>query len=200
MRKILIIVLFIPCTFLQSQNWDINLLREINVNRNRNLDGTFSFLSYSVAPVSLGAPVIVFGLGWLKDDGDLRQKGLMMGASMFLSTAIATTMKYTINRTRPFDKYQDIEQVIPVHTASFPSGHTSSAFTTATSLSLAFPKWYVIAPSYIWASSVGYSRMHLGEHYPSDVLVGALIGMGSSYLCYKGQQWFNKRAKHLVKN
>jgi membrane-associated phospholipid phosphatase len=74
-----------------------------------------------------------------------------------------------------------------------PSAHTSSAFATATSLSLAFPKWYVVVPSFVWASSVGYSRMHLGVHYPSDVLVGALVGSGSAFLTQKANQWLNKK-------
>ena len=76
-----------------------------------------------------------------------------------------------------------------------PSGHTSTAFATATSLSLAYPKWYVVAPSFIWAGTIGYSRMHLGVHYPSDVVVGALVGSGSAFLCYKANQWINKKRK-----
>ena len=48
----------------------------------------------------------------------------------------------------------------------------------ATSLSVKYPKWYVIAPSALWACSVGVSRMNEGVHYPSDVLAGAAIGAG----------------------
>ena len=58
------------------------------------------------------------------------------------------------------------------------------AFATATSLSLTYPKWYIIVPAYSWAGAVGYSRMHLGVHYPSDVFIGALVGAGSAWLTH----------------
>ena len=102
-------------------------------------------------------------------------------------------MKHTINRKRPFETYSDIEQATSSLGKSFPSGHTSLAFATATSLSVAYPKWYVIAPSFVWAGAVGYSRMHLGVHYPSDVFAGAIIGSGSAYLSYKANKWINKK-------
>ena len=95
-------------------------------------------------------------------------------------------MKYSVGRERPFVTYTDIinKSGKPCNDPSFPSGHTSTAFTLATSLSLEYPKWYVIVPAYTYASTVAYSRMHLGVHYPSDVLVGALIGSGCAYITH----------------
>lgn len=167
-----------------AQNFDIDLLRRINLNRNENLDQSFIFLTNNVATVDIAAPVITFATGLIIKDKDIRNKGVCMGEALLINALINQGLKYSINRTRPFVTYPDIEKMSKGGSPSFPSGHTSSAFSTATSLSIAFPKWYVIAPSYLWAGAVGYSRMHLGVHYPSDVLAGAVIGAGTAYLSY----------------
>lgn len=167
-----------------SQNLDIDILKNINLNRNENLDQTFEFISNTITPVSLGAPVLILSVGLIKKDHEITRDGLIIAESILVSTLITSALKYSVNRTRPYNTYPFIDNVIFANGPSFPSGHTSAAFSTATSLSLAYPEWYVIAPSFVWASAVGYSRLDLGVHYPSDVLVGAIVGTGSAYLCY----------------
>ena len=195
MRKILFFALLFLSYPTFSQNLDIRILRQINEHRNVHLDGTFKTISNSVSPISIGAPILIFGTGLIEKDQELKQKGLMIGESFLVTTVFATALKHTINRARPFETYPEIQKLSAGGSSSFPSGHTSDAFSTATSLSLAFPKWYVIAPSYMYATAVGYSRMHLGVHYPSDVLAGALVGAGSAFLCYKAQKWINRKSK-----
>jgi membrane-associated phospholipid phosphatase len=195
-RKIVIISLILfPLLSLNAQNADIRILRKINVNRNRNLDNSFEFLSASASPVSIGLPLVIIGTGLIKKDREQLIRGLTIGSGILLATAVSTTLKYTINRPRPFVTYPDIEKATEAGSPSFPSGHTSDAFCTATAFSLAYPKWYVITPAYLWAGSVAYSRMHLGVHYPSDVLAGAITGSLSAYLCYQGQKWISSRRK-----
>jgi len=195
MKKILLLLLLFPIISVQAQNIDINLLRDINLNRNRNLDQSFKTITNSAAPIAIGTPVILYCLGSIKKDKDLKLNALYIGASVITSTVFSTILKYGTNRQRPFVTYPDIEKLTSGGSPSFPSGHTSDAFALATSVSLAYPKWYIIAPTFAWASAVGYSRMDLGVHYPSDVFVGAVIGAGSAYLCYKGKQWLNKKRK-----
>ena len=174
-----------------SQNVDINILKNINLHRNKNLDNNFINLSNTVAPASIIVPIGLIGAGFLMQDSTLKNKSLVIGASITLTLGLTAGLKFATNRTRPYITYPILDNVVDENTPSFPSGHTSMAFSTATSLSLAFPKWYIIAPTYLWAGAVSYSRMHLGVHYPTDVLGGAIIGAGTSYLCYKANEWLH---------
>ncbi len=178
-----------------AQNADIRLLRDINLDRNTHLDGFFKGITDTTVPVAFGIPVVVMGVGLLKKDAPTRRKAIVIGSSLVASSAITLVMKKAINRPRPFVTYPDIQKLTDGGSASFPSGHTSIAFAAATSLSLEYPKWYVIAPSYLWAGTVGYSRMHLGVHYPSDVLAGAVVGAGTSFVTYKVNRWLQGRKK-----
>ena len=172
-----------------SQNKDIEWLREINIERNKALDPTFHVFDKSLTPVMIGAPLTVLTIGIIKKDSTITRKGLYMVGTFCVNSAFTLGLKYTVNRDRPFVTYPEIEKLSVAGSKSFPSGHTSAAFAAATSLTIAFPKWYVATPSFLWASAVGYGRMHLGVHYPSDVAVGAAIGAGSALLCH----WLNKK-------
>jgi membrane-associated phospholipid phosphatase len=174
----------IPTPVAFGQNLDIRILRQINLHRNTSLDGTFKNLSNSVSPLVVGTPIVLFGVGLIKKDSLLKHQALYIGATVVASVVITNVFKYSINRTRPFNRYTDIQNVVDETSPSFPSGHTSNAFALATSLSLTYPKWYIIVPSYTWATTVAYSRLDMGVHYPSDVIGGAIIGAGSAYLCY----------------
>jgi membrane-associated phospholipid phosphatase len=198
MKKLLFLLFFFPVISGYSQNLDIRLLRDINLHRNTHLDGTFRTISATASPFAFGTPVILYGIGLINKDKDMKDKALYIGATVITSTVIATILKNTVKRERPFNTYPDIQKETSGGGYSFPSGHTSDAFSLATSVTLAYPKWYIIVPAYVWAGAVGYSRMDLGVHYPSDVLMGAVTGAGSAYLCYKGQQWLHKKKKKVI--
>ncbi|GAB2638888.1 phosphatase PAP2 family protein [Emticicia sediminis] len=176
-----------------AQNTDIDILKNINQNRNQNLDKTLNGISKSVYPLSVALPISLLSTGLINKDKNLQQQGLTSLASLAISMGTTYTLKKIINRDRPYITYPSIQPYYLEDDPAFPSGHTTAAFTTATSLSLTFKKWYVVVPAYTWAGAVAYSRMHLGVHYPSDVLAGAAIGAGSAWLCYKANRWLQRK-------
>lgn len=158
-------------------------------------DGAMHFVSNSSLYLDAGAPLALIATGIANHDEHMKITGYTMAASLAISTTAEALLKNEFHRERPYLQYPNMI-VGKTHPTdySFPSGHSSSIFSTATSLSLAYPKWYVVAPSFAFAGVVGYSRTYLGAHYPGDVLAGAILGSGTAYLTYKAQKWlFRKR-------
>ncbi|MFN4246788.1 MAG: phosphatase PAP2 family protein [Flavipsychrobacter sp.] len=195
-----ILVLLLALSYdVHAQNTDIDLLRNINGTRGSNTDAVMNGITQSTYPLAFATPATQLIVGYIRHDKQTIQNGWQTVSSLGTTVVLAYGLKYAINRSRPYETYKDI---VPYHydtDPSFPSGHTSIAFANATSLSLQYPKWYVIAPAYLWAGAIGYSRLQLGMHYPSDVLAGAIIGAGSAFIAYKGQQWLLKRKQKKIK-
>ena len=194
MNKRLIILLLLFFTVrLFPQNIDIRLLRSINSSEPLPSDNFFRFVSNSDIYMVIGIPAGMAAAGLIKHDDELLRNACITFAAVAVNSGITTVLKYSLNRDRPFVTYPDITKKSSAGSPSFPSGHTSSAFAAATSVSMAYPKWFIIVPSYLWAGTVGYSRMDLGVHYPSDVLAGAIIGTGSAYLTHKINDRLNRK-------
>ncbi len=88
-------------------------------------------------------------------------------------------IKNTTRRVRPFERLPMIKFLIkPPDQFSFPSGHTAAAFVMATLISGFYHAFMI--PGYFLAALVGFSRIYNGVHYPSDVLVGMLLGYSSA--------------------
>ena len=194
--KVVLVVMLFHCTAANAQKIDLTLLEHIRNGRMKSLDGTMCGFSASMYPVAVGVPLAQLVIGYATGNQTTIHNGWTTSAALGVTLVATYGLKYGVDRQRPYAKHPDL--IVPESYGSdpsFPSGHTSTAFVTATSLSLQYPKWYVIAPSYLWAGTVSYSRMHLGKHYPSDVLAGALIGTGSAYLSYKVAKWLQGK-KH----
>ena len=199
MSKLLLtlILLFITLNSF-TQNWDINTLRSINLNRNKSLDNTLQFISNSTSPVAFGIPIALFAINVLHKDSIAKNKAIYIGSTVIISSIISTVSKHLIKRNRPSATYPDIEAIGKAGSYSMPSGHTSDTFALATSVSVAYRKWFIVAPVFVWAGTVGYSRLHLGVHYPTDVLAGAVVGAGSAYLSFKLNHWLFHHAKPAI--
>jgi membrane-associated phospholipid phosphatase len=183
-RAVLITVLItIAIQHGSAQNPDVDLLKAINP-----MYPTWPYwVQTSASAYWVPAAVLLgsLGYGFIENDKQIQHNAYELAINIVISQAVTEALKITIDRERPADKYPtEIFVNGPVHGESFPSGHTSLAFATATTLSLDYKKWYIVVPAYLWAGSVAYSRMYLGKHYPSDVLGGIVIGIGSGYLSH----------------
>jgi len=186
MKKSGSFIFFFCCLLMPafSQNADIDLLRTINENRTPQLDTFFVFVTNTVGWLAYIVPIGLLAFAFFKKHNEGKRKALLIGISALTAALIVNLLKHSINKVRPFITYPFITKLSDGGSPSFPSGHTSDAFVMAAALSIGYPKWYVIVPAYLWALAVGYSRMYLGVHYPSDVLAGAITGTSAAIICY----------------
>ena len=195
MKKWCIFVYFISLVVsgVSAQNWDINTLHRVNGWDGKFIRNYNKVISRSEPYVAVGVPVAMAVAAWIKHDKELLKDAVYVGTGVAGTFVVTYGMKYLTDRKRPYDKYPDrVHPYSRESSPSFPSGHTATAFALATSLSVKYPKWYVIAPSALWACSVGVSRMNEGVHYPSDVLAGAAIGAGCAVANIYINRWLNR--------
>ena len=121
-----------------------------------------------------------------------KRLALIVVVSFLLSGLLVQIPKNLIDAARPALYFQGLGQpfhIIPDVTltashASFPSGHTATVFAFMSCLVLMFPKSKWNGVWLLVAIAVAYSRLFVGNHFLVDVLVGAIIGMFSTFLTY----------------
>ena len=116
----------------------------------------------------IGGSAALFAVGHFAHQPRLDSLGLELMRAQTITGALTQGLKVAVGRTRPDGGPR-----------SFPSGHTSAAFATATVLEQDFG-WKVGVPSYLLAGYIGASRVAGNHHYGSDVIVGAAIGLVSA--------------------
>ncbi len=127
-----------------------------------------------------GDPKAMMGLSILLmayGDDKPRETGRLLSSTFIAGGLVVLGIKQSVRRKRPLeDELGD---------PSFPSGHTSIAFSMATILGHQYPKWRI--PLYVGAGLVGLSRIYLGRHYASDVLMGAAVGTISGTVVWRNR-------------
>lgn len=174
-----------------------------------NLDGGFLlFLQESVRSPILNSIMI-----WITSLGDAgkiwivltivllfypktRKVGIMSAVALLGSLLINNYLiKNLVQRPRPFVTFTDLRIIIPTPSEfSFPSGHTSSSFAAAAVFYRHLPKKLGL-PSVILAGLIGFSRLYVGVHYPTDVIAGALMGILLSYMAEFLVNFLEKKLK-----
>lgn len=126
-----------------------------------NVIGSFAF--------QVGAGAATYGVGMALGNGKAAMVGRDIVRAQIVSQVIAQAVKYTVQRERPDHS----------NSQSFPSGHSSSAFATATVLQRHYG-WKVGVPAYALGSYVALARMSWNKHHATDVVMGAGLGIASA--------------------
>ncbi|MEP6467061.1 MAG: phosphatase PAP2 family protein [Parafilimonas sp.] len=187
LQSIFITGCFFICTSTNAQNWDINLLRNINPQHPNSF--VWKGFTSSAYPLSVAVPIGVWVDGKIEHNKQSEDNAYEIAGSVIIAAGATEAFKIIFNRARPDEKYSGVYPYQYETGHSFPSGHASLAFATATSVSLEYKKWYIVVPAYAWAFGVGYSRLYLGEHYPTDVIGAAATGAGSALISH----WISKK-------
>lgn len=156
---------------------DYQLLKYIQEHRIESLDFLIIGVSEETTSVTICTISAMIFLGILmKQHKNLIMVGLKTLVVVIMNAMVVGILKALVDRPRPFDTYDTITKLSAVGSPSFPSGHTAEVFTLAFSMLFILKNKIAFYIFFAWAIIVAYTRLANGVHYPSDVLVGAIIG------------------------
>lgn len=164
---------------------DFNILEYIQIHSNPVLDVIFSSITH-LGDAGIFWILLALVLAVFKRT---RKCGIIMLLALAAGFVIGNlALKNIIARDRPFIQdpvLQNFLLISPPSGFSCPSGHTLASFESATVIFLFSKKWGI--PAFILAAMIGFSRIYLNVHFPSDVLFGLVLGIAigiSVYFAY----------------
>lgn len=133
---------------------------------------------------NLGAVWIVL-LGAVAAFGKRTGRRIALAGLVALAVGFASSevLKEITLRPRPFAVLPDVKLLVGApHSYAFPSGHTTSAFAAAGGATIAAKRLLGRVPAWGWgmltlAAAMGYSRLYVGVHWPTDVAAGVMLGL-----------------------
>jgi membrane-associated phospholipid phosphatase len=171
--------------------WDAQITHDVNHWGDSTWHTVSAVVSDALIPITFGVPVGMYIYGhtqihYYTTDAEYRyasETGLQGLVAEILTYGVAWGVKALSDRDRPYKAWPDcIDGYQSPLGKSFPSGHAAGSAALATTLSIRYPVWYVIAPSVTYALLTGAARLHLGVHYLTDVLAGYALGAGMAIL------------------
>ncbi|HEY3155602.1 MAG TPA: phosphatase PAP2 family protein [Candidatus Eisenbacteria bacterium] len=174
-------------------DWDVALFRAIHHGLHHPwLDPVMMALT-DIGPWKIPLLVLIAGLLLLRG-----RRGAIAVVVLALTIAAADqlsshVLKPIFRRARPSVSLHDSKPLFGIRTSwSFPSTHASNFFSAAPVIAAAVPQAAVAA--YALATAVSLSRVYVGDHYPSDVLGGAILGL---FLGFLGRKAFLRAERSL---
>jgi undecaprenyl-diphosphatase len=169
-------------------------------------------------PVLVVAGVLALLLGGFRERAFLLALGLSIGVTDGL---VVNSTKDVVQRPRPHEVVAGVrtvelaparlrmmsviaplevrvspERIRPPGGRSFPSGHAANMFALATVIAVFYRPWGAMA--YLPAAAVAYSRVYVGVHWPTDVVISALQGIGLSLCVIAVCEWGWRKISHRV--
>lgn len=123
--------------------------------------------------------------------------GLVSGVSLMTCSLLTNrVLKLLFDRPRPYEVTKGLDVIGKIYKdPSFPSGHTSAAFSVGVVCLILLPRKYGV-PVFVLAVLMGISRMYIGVHFPTDVLGGAVFGTLCALLAVGIWKILERRIKH----
>lgn len=139
----------------------------------------------AVTTLGNGGLIWLIGSALLLISKKTRKIGIMALVALAFSVLIDNViLKNLVARTRPYEVVPGLTSLIGAQNDfSFPSGHMGSSFAAAVVMYRGLQK-NVGVPALVFAFLMGFSRLYVGVHYPSDVISGALIGTAIALFTY----------------
>ncbi|KAB0463334.1 phosphatase PAP2 family protein [Vibrio kanaloae] len=144
--------------------------------------GQHAALSKAVSHTGDGHLYVFIALIALLADGYTGRQFLMVGLAAFaIELPIYWLAKNTLKRRRPAEFSSLLHShIVPSDKYSLPSGHAAAAFVMATLIGHFYPSLYLFSLS--WAVVIAGSRVLLGVHFLTDILIGAALGIACTSL------------------
>lgn len=133
-------------------------------------------------------------LVWLLSNGEWRFRAAFLTVGLAIMATAVIVLKFAIRRPRPEGEWGQIYRLTDPH--SFPSGHAARTAALVVMGLVVGPTWFAIA-LVLWAPWVGLSRVGLGIHYLSDVMVGWLVGAVMGVIAIALLPWVQQAVTQL---
>lgn len=173
------------------QNMDLSITHFVINNMS---NGILNFLMPLITKLGNGGFIWIFLSLILIINKKYRKIGILTLVAIATNYLIGDIIiKHIVERLRPFLVDTNIHLLIKAPSSySFPSGHSGSSFAAATILGIYFKKYRPYL--YIFATLLAFSRVYLGVHFFTDVLVGAILGTIVALIVnYIYKKYFNKK-------
>jgi membrane-associated phospholipid phosphatase len=170
------------------REWDVAAAHYFYARREGFLNAFFSVAHHLGRAELYLVPALLLWLLKRKRRPPSAKRALFVFASVAAAGLTADLFKVVLARRRPrlylFEGLHgfDFWRLDASH-LSFPSGHTATLFAAAASIALLAPRWRV--PAFAVAALIGFGRIATLDHYPSDVIAGAWVGVLGAWACWR---------------